>query len=98
MAAIPLTALSRGFITLAPPWSYRLFKLGTLYWGPGEYPAHLQRFRPPSGVINPNLAKALARVQALGTGRFRGRPRRPRRPRAVRVKAAPGAAAPTPGA
>lgn len=74
MASVPLTAIGRGAITLAPPWSYRLFKLGMLAYPKGVTPPHLVKYLATG--MNPNLEKALKRVRAMGTGRSRGKRRR----------------------
>lgn len=67
MAAVPLSQANRAYITLAPPWSKRLFKLGRLAWGPGENPPQLRPYQ--SGERrNEALRRAQAVVQANKTG------------------------------
>lgn len=62
MAAIPLGQANRGYITLAPPWSKRMFKLGRLANPPGRIPEALGPYMATG--TNPNLVKAQAVVQA----------------------------------
>lgn len=69
MSAIPLNAIGSAYITKAPPWSYSLFKLGRLRWGPGQMPPQLERYARDVEFRNRNRAKALARVRAFSTGR-----------------------------
>lgn len=73
MSAIPLNAIGQAYITLAPPWSYRMFKLGRLRWGPGQMPPHLERYATDSTFRMANLRKAQARVKAFATGRSKRR-------------------------
>jgi len=73
VAAIPLSAIGSAYVTLAPPWSYRLFKLGRLAWGKGVTPPHLAKYQATG--MNENLRKAQARVKAFSTGKSRGRRR-----------------------
>ena len=62
MSFIPLSKVNRGGVSLAPPWSKRLFKLGTIANPPGVIPAALRPFIATG--MNPNLARAQAVVQA----------------------------------
>jgi len=62
MAAVMLSQANRGAITLAPPWSKRMFKLGVLATPKGVIPEALRPFVATG--MNPNLAKAQAVVQA----------------------------------
>lgn len=73
MASVPLNQIGRGAITLAPPWSYRLFKLGLLATPKGVTPPQLKPYLATG--MNPNLEKALKRVRAMGTGRSKGKKR-----------------------
>lgn len=75
MAAIPLSQAGNAYITLAPPWSKRLFKIGRLAYGPGHMPPQLQRYATDSSFRNQALAKAHAVVRAHATGASKRRRR-----------------------
>lgn len=68
MAAIPLSMVGRAYITLAPPWSKRLFKLGRLAYPPGHMPPQLEKYATDSAFRNRALARAQAVVRAASTG------------------------------
>lgn len=76
MSAIPLSQAGNAYITLAPPWSKRLFKIGRLAYGPGQMPPQLERYATDSSHRNRALAAAQRVVRAHSTGaskRARGR-------------------------
>lgn len=73
MSAIPLSQAGSGYITLAPPWSKRLFKLGRLAWGPGQMPPQLEKYATDSAFRNRALARAQAVVKAHSTGASKSR-------------------------
>ncbi|MDP2662028.1 MAG: hypothetical protein Q8R28_14990 [Dehalococcoidia bacterium] len=88
MAAIPLSQANRAYITLAPPWAKRLFKIGRLAYAPGVMPPQLERYATDASFRNRALAQAQAVVRAHATGGGRGRAL----PRGRRGRRAPAAA------
>ena len=73
MSAIPLSQAGNAYITLAPPWSKRLFKLGRLAYPPGHMPPQLERYATDSAFRNRALAMAHAVVRAHATGKSKRR-------------------------
>lgn len=74
--AISLANAGNAYITLAPPWSKRLFKLGRLAYPPGTMPPQLERFATDPAFRNRALARAQAVVRAHATGGSRSSGRR----------------------
>lgn len=71
MASVPLSQLNRGAITLAPPWSKRVVKLGLMATPRGVTPPQLERYKATG--MNENLKKAIAIVKANSSGTSRKR-------------------------
>ena len=86
MSAISLAQANNAYITLAPPWSKRLFKLGRLAYPPGHMPPQLVSYAANNGAA---LARAQAVVQAhvINPPDVRARNRAKRKPRARRARA-----------
>ena len=71
MAAIPLNALGKAYVTRNAPWGKSMIKLGRLAWGPGQQPPQLASFKA-SGV-NENLKMAWKRMSASGATPMTGK-------------------------
>lgn len=75
MSAVALADAGSAYITMAPPWSRKLFKIGRLAYPPGTMPPQLERFATDPAHRNRALARAQAVVKAHATGRSRNRRR-----------------------
>jgi len=58
MAAVRLG--EQAYITFAPPWSKRMFKLGRLGFEPGRVPPHLYPYLLKKGEVKPIVEECRA--------------------------------------
>jgi hypothetical protein len=62
MGAIPIGQI--GYISKAPPWSKRMFKMGRLGFPPGAVPPHLYPFLLKKGDVSGIVSKCKAEGKA----------------------------------
>jgi hypothetical protein len=62
MTAVPIGAV--GYISKAPPWSKRMFKMGQLGFPPGAVPPHLYPYLLKKG----DVAGIVSKCKAEGKG------------------------------